>query len=157
MMKNIFSIILFILLISCGNKKHKENQELILTANAIKTTNNSKELKIQIKLTNNSESVKSYSIMSCSYSDNFVLGNSALLISPIECDKNFPARLILNPNQSKTHNLTILKIRASKTEDFKIGFKIIKIQDNSNYFDEYEKQIKDPNIKIVWSNPVKIQ
>lgn len=101
---------------------------------------------------------KNYAIYSCGYNQNFILDNKSLKFEINRCDQNFPTFIEFKNNKSESYKLTILKDKNSKTNTFRIGYKMIIIPNNtkgSDIMDEFLKKSQAKNYKILWSKPIK--
>jgi hypothetical protein len=68
-----------------------------------------KRFNIQATLINNSDSVMSFWIMTCSWDDNFLINNTYIFFRGEECASNFPHVLDIKPNDSVLLKTTLIR------------------------------------------------
>lgn len=160
----LFLLISF-LIFSC-----KETPELKMDIKTVKTNlnrNNNQYLKeyhperigqeVEIQFIKNKKNNKSYGIMSCSYSSNFILDDTNFSFEGFNCDSNFPVSIEFKKNTSEKYKLLVIKNPNSKSNYFKIGYKKIIFPDKSNSFESYWEKIKNKKYEILWSEPIKFE
>ena len=113
------------------------------------------ELNIQFE--KNESNKKNYVIMSCSYDINFITDKKDLAFEKRKCDSNYPYYIDFKDNMSENFKLVVLKNKNSKTNEFKIGFKVITVPVGYDLIDFYNDKFENKNYKIIWSEPIKFK
>lgn len=136
------------------------------------TTDSAKEKRYDINLTIKNNSTKTIYIwlMTCSWSDNFIVNNDYIYMDGKDCEKNFPTLVKFKPGQSRLYITTLIEsikfdypckncIYGPQVETTKLGLIIINDvfkKDDINML-EYDLLMNDKSRwTIVWSNPLRL-
>ena len=105
-------------------------------------------------------------LMSCSWTDNFIINNNYITFERWDCDKNIPEQIKINPNEIKSLNVTLKKdikfdypgnsVYGYGVETTRVGLLLSQdmLHDNFDFID-YRLFMEDKSKwKIVWSNPL---
>jgi hypothetical protein len=118
-----------------------------------------------LKLENKSDSVYSFWIMNCSWTDLIKVEPESILLFVKKCDKNYPKKISLESHQSILFN-SIIEIPSEyydksfilqsdgKYNTFKIGFIVITDEEGSYYWKYRDKKRKEND--YVWTPPINI-
>jgi hypothetical protein len=102
-----------------------------------------------VTLHNYSEDTLRYHSMSCSWADCYQTDNPRVLVEINLCGKNVPKIITILPNDSNTVFLT-LKSKAITNQEFKIGFKLLKVKESYNLWTfRIHEELK--NAEIIWT------
>ena len=118
-----FSLIICVLISLCFGKI--QSQDVKLEVEKI-DTRNLENIKVTLKLKNNSLRKIKYLYMSCSYDEFYLTDNADVEIIGKECDKNIPLTLDIESKSSTRIRLNLKCKRREKT-NFKIGFKLTEV------------------------------
>ena len=173
-MKQLFTIcILLILIASCKNKNNKVAEgvpapveELSVNAKIIETGDigscncyKSDEYfynrVVRIMVKNNSDSLKSFWIMTCSWQESFRCDIEDISFLPRDCTGNFPIQIKLQPNQEIIFNTILRQKQWSNSKSFRIGLMILERED-FNDFNKFENPGYKQNKKTYWSNSISL-
>ena len=126
----------------------------------------------QIKLKNQTDSIFSFWIMNCSWTDLFIANPDSILIMGTDCDNNQPHKITLKKGQTIIFNSRIgiptnyLSKSTHKFVDsygnsynsFKIGFLLL-TEDEYDRGDYWRETINDKMKKnnFIWTDPIKIR
>ena len=111
---------------------------------------------VKIIVHNNSNTEKSFWMMSCSWQESFICDKEDITFCPRECDSNVPIEIKLSPNQKITFNGALKQLESnSQSRVFRIG---LILMDEKDYYDLNKKS--NPKYKqsqrTYWSNSVPI-
>jgi hypothetical protein len=173
-MKQLLSFcIILILITSCKNKNNKVtegipapvedysvNAEIIETGdigacNCIKSEDYYYNRVVRIMVKNNSDSLKSFWIMTCSWQESFRCDIEDISFLPRDCNGNFPIQIKLQPKQEITFNTILGQKQWSKSKSFRIGLCILARED-FNDFKKFDNPEYKKNKKTYWSNPISL-
>lgn len=157
------TLILAVLVISCQSK---DSTRITTHINVLKkvTPNDLNVVKgfyysIEVKLSNNTDSILNFWTMNCSWQSNWVFTDNCIRFL-VNCPKNYPIVKQIEPQQKIVYNGTIELIGLPKDflgREFKIGFVLVK-KDESNIIDfvsDLRDKIKEKK-DIIWSESFKI-
>jgi hypothetical protein len=127
-----------------------------------------KRYDINLIIKNNSTKDVYIPLMTCSWSDGFIVNNNYIFISGKNCDHNFETIIKFKPGQSRTYRTTLLKsikfdyapentIYGPQVETTKLGLIIISDIFKEDAFKtlDYSAAMQDKSKwQIVWSNPL---
>lgn len=93
------------------SKKGKFIKDLIRANNAFVKGDsiNEKFFDISLTLMNTSDTIISIALMSCSWSDNFIVNNNYMYLQGEECDSNFPIGVQFKPGESKIYTTRLIQ------------------------------------------------
>jgi hypothetical protein len=150
------------------SKKTKFIKDLIRRKQYVVKTDSIKEKFFNITLTikNTSDTTISISLMTCSWSDNFIVNNNYMRLLGEECDNNFPHTVEFKPGEFKVFPVTLVKSMEfdyhcdgctgfPQVETTKLGLILINNLFGRKPFENYFLAMEDKSKwKIVWSNPL---
>lgn len=148
------------------SKKLKFVKELIRENNWVVKSNSVREEYYDICLTikNTSDTIIAISLMTCSWSDNFIVNNNYMRLLGEECDSNFPSLVEFRPGESRSYRVTLIKSMKlnykcdgctgfPQVETTKLGLIIVDDIFRRNASNNYFLAMEDKSAwKIVWSN-----
>ncbi len=124
-------------------------KDLVLVSDKLCIFKKSKAKEIEIRLLNKSNDTLKYRTLSCSWQDFYLSNSENINISINNCDKNIPAIITVNPNESRTVKLTI-NITKQIPNYFKIGLKLCQIKN----LEPSTKHNKLENCEIIWCSNI---
>lgn len=130
-----------------------DKPDLKLMVTKVQPLDNGK-FNVALELQNNSSQKISYLSMYCSYSGFYQTDHSAITIIPKPCDKNFPIKVTIAKNSYRTTTLDLQLAKATKSAQFKIGFKFIEIPENVMLSEFDSTTVKSVTI---WSNAMELR
>jgi hypothetical protein len=115
---------------------------------------------IDLSIKNISKESISFWMMNCSWTDNWVLNTDNYYFLSIGCDKNYPVKVNIKPNDSVVYHSLITRqnIRFIDTDTIRFGLIYIDTIKCKTYID-YIKVLGDRSKqdKINWSNPLSLK
>jgi hypothetical protein len=150
------------------SKKGKFVKELIRKNNYVVKSDSIKEhfFDISLSIKNTSDTTIAISLMTCSWSDNFIVNNNYIHFIGQNCDSNFPDLVEFKPGESRKFTTTLAKSMEfdypcdgctglPQVETTKLGLIIIDDIFRRKHFVNYFLAMGDKSVwKIVWSNPL---
>ena len=120
---------------------------------------------ITLCIKNMSDSTVAFTLMTCSWADNFIVNNKYIDFVGRGCDNNFPATVKLKPGESRIYTTTLKKSMEfdykgdgctgfPRVETTKLGLIIIDDSSSRTLFDYFIAMEDKSAWKIVWSNPL---
>jgi hypothetical protein len=124
----------------------------------IKSTDKSDLYSASIKMTNNTDKVFRFWIMTCSWQDSWIVNDKSFwLLGEPNCDSNFPDLIELKPNQSVSYECRFGKnknVRISNKEGCKVGFVFVGEKENSHMDNVFQEVVEDKIARrkdVIWS------
>jgi len=113
---------------------------------------------INVLLSNISKDTLKYLNMTCSWNEAFTTSNKAIKIAGWSCDSNFPTVYAIPPGVSKTFTITLEIPKEQQTNNFRVGFYLIKFRGYSAFldFDKFLHSKKSYENCLLWSNEIPI-
>ena len=169
-MKKIFLLLSICIFINSCTSKITNKHSLQINANIINkispTELNEKAgnyYSIKISITNNTDTIVNYWLMTCSWQDNLIFNTNSICFYRLGCKHNFPTIKKLLPKESLVYNGIIQICDTSNYKNkksFKLGFIFI---NKNEYFDltqDYFEVLLDRkknNKHIIWcDNPINL-
>ena len=165
-MKFINYILIMFFIVSCNKIKHKENPDIVVNANKIRSFDTithwdsikHKAFDIRLSIINKSEKPITFWIMTCSWDNNFIINNDYIQFLLWTCTNNIARSCRLGCNDSLVFKSTFVKYKGTMgqtIETTKFGFIYIdstRCKNIKEYFDIMNDKSKQD--KIIWSNPL---
>lgn len=141
-------------------KKLIQDNKLVVKSDSLKE----KFYNISLTIKNTSDTIIAIYLMSCSWSDNFIVSNNYMHLRGEECDSNFPELVEFKPNESKSFITTLTKSMKLNykcdgctgfplVETTKLGLIIVDDIFRHKPFNNYFLAMQDKSMwKIIWSN-----
>jgi hypothetical protein len=151
------------------SKKGKYIKQLIRENDYVVKSDSVREFFYNVSLTikNTSDTTISFSLMTCSWEDNFIVNNNYMYIQGQNCDSNYPDHVEFKPGESKVYRTTLIKSMGvnyhckgctgfARIETTKLGLIIYDdVFGRKRPFVNYFLAMQDKSAwKIVWSNPL---
>ncbi|MBS1746926.1 MAG: hypothetical protein JST21_12215 [Bacteroidetes bacterium] len=132
---------------------------------------NEKRFDIELSIQNNSSKNIYIWLMTCSWTDNFLINNNYVFFTGDDCDSNYPTELEIKSGQKKVYKTTLIKsikfdyppsntVYSKQVETTKLGLIVIndifkKSRSQIVDFNKYRTLMNDKSKwKVIWSNPL---